>query len=43
MSERERFVASIEEGLADVRAGRLLPDLQLGRELDRRFGKLKRR
>jgi len=43
LAERERFVASIEEGLADAEAGRLVPDDQLGRELDRRFGRLKKR
>ncbi len=43
LAERERFVASIEEGLADALAGRLIPDEQLGRGLDRRFGRLKKR
>lgn len=43
LAERERFVASVEEGLADAEAGRSIPDEQLGREIDRRFGKLKKR
>jgi prevent-host-death family protein len=43
LSERERFVAAVEEGLADAEAVRLIPDEELGRELDRRFGKPKKR
>ena len=43
MAERERLVASIEEGIADAEAGRVISDEELGRELDRRFGKLKKR
>jgi hypothetical protein len=36
--EHERFVAAIQEGLADSDAGRLLDDAELGRELDAQLG-----
>lgn len=37
-SYRERFIASIREGLADAEAGRIVSDEELGRILDERFG-----
>lgn len=40
MQERERFVAAVEEGLADAEAGRLIDDDQLGADLDRELGPL---
>ncbi len=39
---RARFVAAVDDGLADLAAGRTLSDDELGAELDREFGKLKR-
>ena len=38
---RERFVASVEQGIADVDAGRTISDEELGADLDRAFGTLK--
>jgi prevent-host-death family protein len=43
LAERERFVSAVEEGIADSEAGRVVADEDLGRELDRRFGKLPKR
>ena len=37
-----RLVAAVREGLADVDAGRVISDEQLGRELDARYGRLPR-
>ncbi|MBI5367123.1 MAG: type II toxin-antitoxin system Phd/YefM family antitoxin [Planctomycetes bacterium] len=39
MQERQRFLGAVEEGLADVRAGRAVTDDRMGQELRRRFGK----
>lgn len=41
MRERERFVAAVQEGLADSKAGRVLEDDEVERMLDERFGGLK--
>ncbi len=41
-SERERFVAAVEEGLADVKAGRTISNEELTREFRRRFAKPRR-
>jgi len=38
--ERERFMAAVEEGLADAEAGRLLDSEDVDRELDQEFGTL---
>ena len=38
--ERERFMAAIQEGLADAEAGRLLSSEEVDRELDLEFGPL---
>ncbi len=35
LRERDRFMAAVEEGLADVKAGRLLDTQEVDRELDR--------
>ena len=37
---RERFIAAVMEGLADVEAGRLLEDEEVRRLLDEEFGPL---
>lgn len=39
-AERARFVAAVERGLADVVAGRVVDDEELGRELDEEIGPL---
>ena len=39
-TERERFVAAVNEGLADSEAGRVISDEELTAELDRRYGPL---
>lgn len=43
-SERQRFIEAIEEGLADVEAGRVIDDSAFGQDpnaaLDRLFGPL---
>ena len=36
--ERERFVAAVNEGLEDAKAGRTVSDEELTAELDREFG-----
>jgi len=36
--ERERFMAAVQEGLADAEAGRLLSSEEMDRELDLEFG-----
>jgi prevent-host-death family protein len=41
MRERERFIAAVQEGLADSEAGRVLEDDEVERLLDQRFGSLK--
>lgn len=38
-----RFATAVQEGLADVDAGDVLSDAELGRRLDARFGALPRR
>jgi prevent-host-death family protein len=38
---RERFMAAVDEGLADVEAGRLLDSDEVRRLLDEEFGPLK--
>jgi prevent-host-death family protein len=40
MHERDRFVAAVQEGLADVEAGRLLDSDEVRRQLDAEFGPL---
>jgi len=40
MRERERFMAAVKEGLADVEAGRLLDPEEVRRQLDADFGPL---
>lgn len=41
MRERERFMAAVEEGLADSEAGRVLEDDEVERLMDEEFGSLK--
>ena len=38
--ERERFIAAVQEGLADAEAGRLLESDEVKRLLDEEFGPL---
>jgi predicted transcriptional regulator len=40
ISERERFIAAVQEGLADAEAGRLLTSEEVDRALDLEFGPL---
>ena len=40
--ERERFIAAVQEGLADSEAGRVIDDEELNRLLDEKFSPLKR-
>ena len=40
LTERERFISAVNEGLADSEAGRLISDDELTAELDREFGPL---
>lgn len=40
--ERERFIAAVQEGLADSEAGRVIDDEELSRLLEEEFGSLKR-
>ena len=42
LSERARFIAAVQEGLADAEAGLLVDDRDLSRELDAEFGRFKR-
>ena len=42
LRERERFLAAIEEGLADADAGRVIDDEALDRELEADLGSLPR-
>lgn len=41
LREREDFVAAVEEGRADLKAGRVAATKDLEKTLDRRFGKVK--
>jgi prevent-host-death family protein len=41
LTYRARFLGAVDEGLADVKAGRTISDEELGSELDQEFGKLK--
>lgn len=41
LRERDRFMAAVQEGLADAEAGRLLEDDEVERLLDEEFGSLK--
>ena len=40
LTAQARFVAAVQEGLADHDAGRVISDEELGRRLDARFGAL---
>ncbi|MDP1922819.1 MAG: type II toxin-antitoxin system prevent-host-death family antitoxin [Myxococcales bacterium] len=40
---RDRFLAAVEEGLADVEAGRVVSDEELDRDLDRELQRARRR
>jgi len=40
LRERQAFLEAVAEGLADVQAGRLISDEELGKELDAEFGPL---
>ena len=40
LTARAGFVAAVQEGLADLDAGRVVADDELGRRLDARFGVL---
>lgn len=40
LSTQARFVAAVNEGLADLEAGRVVSDDEVGRRLDARFGPL---
>jgi len=40
LTERDRFIAAVEEGLADSHAGRVISDEELTAELNREFGLL---
>lgn len=39
LTTQARFVAAVQEGLADLDAGRVVSDEDLGRRLDARFGR----
>jgi prevent-host-death family protein len=39
---RARFLTAIDEGLADIEAGRVVSDRELSKALDAEFGKLER-
>ena len=41
LRERENFMAAVDEGRADTKAGRVVQTKALEQELDKRFGKLK--
>src|SRR5262245_36468243 len=43
LTERKRFVAAVEEGLADADAGRLHPHAQVAAEMRARYRKPRRR
>lgn len=38
LTSQARFVAAVQEGLADLGAGRVIGDDEMGRRLDARFG-----
>jgi prevent-host-death family protein len=38
LHDRERVVAAVERGRADLRAGRVIDDEELSRELDEKYG-----
>lgn len=40
LSTQARFVSAVNEGLADLDAGRVISDDEVGRRLDARFGAL---
>ncbi len=40
MREREAFLVAVAQGLADVEAGRVIDDEELGKQLDAEFGRL---
>ena len=40
LTERDRFIAAVNEGLADSNAGRVISDDELTAEFDRRYGPL---
>jgi len=40
MREREAFLDAVSEGMADIEAGRVISDEQLGKDLDAEFGPL---
>lgn len=42
LTERARFVASVEAGLADDAAGRVIPHAEVVRRVQKRFGKPRR-
>lgn len=42
LTSEARFVAAVQEGLADLDADNLVSDAELGRRLDARFGRAKR-
>ena len=41
LQERQRFIAAVEEGLQDAKAGRTIDDQDLDDILEKRFGKMK--
>lgn len=41
LTQRARFLAAIDEGLTDSKAGRVVSDEELGRMLDDEFGEFK--
>ena len=41
LRERENFMAAVDEGRADARAGKIKQTKALEQELDKRFGKMK--
>jgi len=41
LTTQAHFVAAVQEGLADLDAGRIVRDKDVGRRLDARFGPLK--
>jgi predicted transcriptional regulator len=40
MREREAFLDAVSEGMADIEAGRVISDEQLGKDLDAELGPL---
>ena len=43
LTARDRFLAAVEEGLADVEAGRVVSDDELARDLELEWVKAKKR